>query len=863
MIEGMAFAIAALGAILLFILYARIRVVDAEFMLKKHRSKDAGLADLLNYAAMVDDGVIVGKNGSFMAAWLYMGDDNESSPDAQRELVSIRINQALSGLGNGWMIHVDAVRRPTLNYPDPSTAHFPDAISAAIDEERRRLFEGLGTMYEGYFVLTVTHFPPLLAEDKFVELMFDDDTKAPDHKTRTMNLIEVFKRECVSIESRLSSGVNLKRLRGNKVINENGSEVTHDDFLRWLQYCITGLNHPVMLPTNPMYLDAIIGGQELWTGVVPKIGRKFIQCVAIEGFPLESSPGILTVLGELPCEYRWSSRFIFMDTHEAVKHLDKFRKKWRQKIRGFFDQVFNTNTGSVDQDAISMVADAEEAMAEVNSGLVAQGYYTSLVVLMDEDRAHLETSARQIEKAINRLGFAARIETINTMDAYLGSLPGHGVENVRRPLMNTMNLADLLPTSTIWMGSGSAPCPMYPPLAPALMHCVTQGATLFRLNLHVRDLGHTFLFGPTGAGKSTHLCILASQFRRYQGMSIFVFDKGMSMYPLAAAIRAETKGTSGRHFTVAADDERLAFCPLQFLDTKGDRAWVMEWIDTILALNGLDTTPSQRNAIGDAIMALHKNTVEHADKGTQTPPVTISDFVNTVQDESIREAMQQYTAEGAMGYLLDAEIDGLDISDFTVFEIEELLNLGEKYALPVLLYLFRCIERALHGQPAVIILDEAWLMLGHPVFRAKIREWLKVLRKANCLVLMATQSLSDAANSGILDVIVESTATKIFLPNVYARDEDTSALYRRMGLNTRQIEILATAVPKRQYYYVSENGRRLYDLALGPLALAFAGVSDKESVTAIKQLEAKYGDGWTKEWLARRGLNLNDYGVAA
>jgi len=606
------------------------------------------------------------------------------------------------------------------------------------------------------------------------------------------------------------------------------------------------------LPTNPMYLDALIGGQEMWTGVVPKVGRQFIQTVAIEGFPLESTPGILTALGELPCEYRWSSRFIFMDTHEAVRHLDKFRKKWRQKIRGFFDQVFNTNTGSIDQDAISMVADAEAAIAEVNSGLVAQGYYTSVVVLMDEDRTRLEASARQVEKAINRLGFAARIETINTMDAYLGSLPGHGVENVRRPLINTMNLADLLPTSTIWTGSDGAPCPMYPPLAPALMHCVTHGATPFRLNLHVRDLGHTFMFGPTGAGKSTHLGIIAAQLRRYAGMSIFAFDKGMSMYPLAAAIRAQTGGSSGKHFTVAADDERLAFCPLQFLETKGDRAWAMEWIDTILALNGLDTSAAQRNEIGNAILSLHSS-------GGRT----LSEFSVTIQDEAIRDAIRQYTVDGAMGHLLDAEEDGLSLSDFTVFEIEELMNLGEKYALPVLLYLFRRIERALHGQPAVIILDEAWLMLGHPAFRAKIREWLKVLRKANCLVLMATQSLSDAVNSGILDVIVESTATKVFLPNIYARDEDTAALYRRMGLNARQIEILATAIPKRQYYYVSENGRRLYDLALGPLALAFVGAADKESVATIKHLEAKFGHGWVNEWLQGRGLNLSEYGVAA
>jgi type IV secretion system protein VirB4 len=415
-----------------------------------------------------------------------------------------------------------------------------------------------------------------------------------------------------------------------------------------------------------------------------------------------------------------------------------------------------------------------------------------------------------------------------------------------------MNLADLLPTSTIWTGSPTAPCPMYPPLSPALMHCVTHGATPFRLNLHVRDLGHTFMFGPTGAGKSTHLAILAAQLRRYAGMSIYAFDKGMSMYPLAAAIHAGTKGQSGRHFTVAADDDNLAFCPLQFLDTKGDRAWAMEWIDTILELNGVQTTPEQRNEIGHAIMSMH-------DSGART----FSEFYTTIQDEKIRAALKQYTVDGSMGHLLDAEEDGLSLSDFTVFEIEELMNLGEKFALPVLLYLFRRIERGLKGQPAVIILDEAWLMLGHPAFREKIREWLKVLRKANCLVLMATQSLSDAANSGILDVIVESTATKIFLPNIYARDEDTAALYRRMGLNARQIEILATAIPKRQYYYVSESGRRLYDLALGPLALAFVGASDKESVAAIKRLEAKFGHEWVDEWLAGRGLKLSDYLEAA
>jgi type IV secretion system protein VirB4 len=844
-IQVIAISMAILGIVLLAILFARIQDANQGLALKKHRSKQMGVADLLNYAAMVDDGVIVGKNGSFIVAWLYRGDDNASSTEKQREIVSVRINQALAGLGNGWMIHVDAVRHPAPKYSQQGLSQFPDPVSAAIDEERRRLFEGLGEMFDGYFIMTLTWFPPDLAQRKFVELMFDDDAAAPDEKARTLGLIEQFNREVTNIENRLSSSIRLTRLKGVKIDREDGTQVTQDDLLSWLQFCVTGQRHPVLLPSNPMYLDALIGGQEMHGGVLPKIGRNFMQVVSIEGFPLESTPGILTALGELSCEYRWSSRFIFMDQHEAVAHLDKFRKKWRQKVKGFFDQVFNTNTGPVDQDALSMVNDAESAIAEVNSGLIAVGYYTSVVVVMDESRDKVEQSARQIEKAINRLGFAARVETINTMDAYFGSLPGHGVENVRRPLINTMNLADLLPTSTIWTGSDTAPCPLYPAQSPALMHCVTQGSTPFRLNLHVSDVGHTFMFGPTGAGKSTHLAIIAAQLRRYHGMSIYSFDKGMSMYPL-------TKAIGGLHFTVAADDDQLAFCPLQFLETKSDRAWAMEWIDTILALNGVNTTPGQRNEIGIAIMSMHASGAR-----------TLSEFSVTIQDTAIREAIKQYTVDGAMGHLLDAEQDGLALSDFTTFEIEELMNLGDKYALPVLLYLFRRIERSLKGQPSVIILDEAWLMLGHKVFREKIREWLKVLRKANCLVLMATQSLSDAANSGILDVIVESTATKIFLPNIYARDEDTSALYRRMGLNNRQIEILATAIPKQQYYYVSDNGRRLYGLALGPLALAFVGASDKESVANIKKLEARFGNDWVHEWLAGRGLNLNNYLVTA
>ncbi|WP_131774891.1 conjugal transfer protein TrbE [Legionella anisa] len=844
MIELITFLISITGLVLVGTLFWEIRRKSRVHHVKTHRSNTAGLVDLLNYAAVVDDGVVVGKNGSFMAAWLYQGEDIANTTDEAREMVTFRINQALSAMGNGWMVHVDAVKRAAPGYSERGYSHFPDPISMAVDEERRQLFERMGTLYEGYFVITLTWYPPVLAQKRFVELMFDDSGERLNHKAKTHQLIETFKQSCRNFESRMSSALHLERLGSDKLTDE-GNTITQDNFLRHIQYCITGLNHPVTLPKNPIYLDALIGGQELTPGITPKIGRKFIQCVAIEGFPMESYPGILTALTQLPVEYRWNSRFIFMDNHEAVAHFTKFRKKWKQKVRGFFDQVFNTNSGIVDEDALGMVNDAQAAIAETNSGMVGQGYYTSVVVLMDEDRARVEEAALFIEKNINALGFAARTETINTMDAFMGSLPGHGIENIRRPLINTMNLADLLPTSSVWTGENKAPCPLFPPLSPPLIHCVTSGNAPFRLNLHVRDLGHGIMFGPTRSGKSTHLGLLALSWRRYKDARIYSFDKGMSMYPTC-------KATGGEHFTIAGKDSRLAFAPLQFLETKADRAWAMEWIDTILALNGLNTTPAQRNEIGHAILSMH-----------QSGSKTLSEFVMTIQDEPIRETLKQYTIDGLMGHLLDAESDGLGLSSFMTFEIEHLMGLGEKFALPVLLYLFRRIETSLDGRPTLILLDEAWLMLAHPVFKNKIAEWLDSMAKKNCVVFMATQHLSHAANSGILDIIVESTATKIFLPNLYARDPETRLVYERMGLNPRQIDIIAAALPKRDYYYVSEKGQRLYQLALGPYALAFVGATDPDSIARMKQLELKYEDKWVSQWLLEKGIPLAQYGEAA
>nr|WP_172690432.1 conjugal transfer protein TrbE [Agrobacterium radiobacter]ASK47770.1 conjugal transfer protein TrbE [Agrobacterium radiobacter] len=809
--------------------------------LKQFRHSGPSFADLVPYAGLVDNGVILLKEGSLMAGWYFAGPDSESSTDAERNEVSRQINMILSRLGSGWMIQVEALRVPTIDYPAEDACHFPDPVTRAIDAERRSHFERESGHFESRHALILTWRPPEPRRSGLARYVYSDT--ASRSATYADSALESFRTSIREVEQYLANVVSIRRMVTSETEERGGFRMArYDELFQFIRFCITGENHPVRLPDIPMYLDWLVTA-ELQHGLTPTLENRFLGVVAIDGLAAESWPGILNSLDLMPLTYRWSSRFVFLDEQEARSRLERTRKKWQQKVRPFFDQLFQTQSRSVDQDAMMMVAETEDAIAEASSQLVAYGYYTPVIVLFDEQQPRLQEKCEAIRRLIQAEGFGARIETLNATDAYLGSLPGVSYANIREPLVNTRNLADLIPLNSVWSGSPVAPCPFYPPGSPPLMQ-VASGSTPFRLNLHVDDVGHTLVFGPTGSGKSTLLSLIAAQFRRYADAQIFAFDKGRSMLPLTRAI-------GGDHYEIGGDtaeggegaSPQLAFCPLAELASDSDRAWAAEWIETLVALQGVTVTPDYRNAISRQLGLMAES------RGR-----SLSDFVSGVQMREIKDALHHYTVDGPMGQLLDAEQDGLALGAFQCFEVEELMNMGERNLVPVLLYMFRRVEKRLTGAPSLIILDEAWLMLGHPVFRAKIREWLKVLRKANCAVVLATQSISDAERSGIIDVLKESCPTKICLPNGAAREPGMREFYERIGFNERQIEIVATALPKREYYVASPEGRRLFDMSLGPVALSFVGASGKEDLKRIRALHFEHGVDWPKHWLQQRGI---------
>jgi type IV secretion system protein VirB4 len=380
----------------------------------------------------------------------------------------------------------------------------------------------------------------------------------------------------------------------------------------------------------------------------------------------------------------------------------------------------------------------------------------------------------------------------------------------------------MVPLSAVWAGEAENSHLQ----APALIQAQTDGTTPFRLNLHIGDVGHTLIVGPTGTGKSVLLSLLAMQWQRYEGAQVFIFDKGRSA-------RAATLSLSGSHIELGGSN-RPSLQPLRDIDTDTGASFAADWLAGLCAGEGVAMTPDLKASLWEAIQSLAS--APEAER-------TLTGLSLMLQDDELKSALHPFTLEGPHGRLLDADHESLRLADTVCFEMEELMHTKGAVA-PVITYLFHRLEARFDGKPTLLILDEAWLFLDDPIFAARIREWLKTLRKKNVSVVFATQSLADIANSTIAPALVESCPTRIFLPNERAQEPQSREVYERFGLNTRQIELISRATPKRDYFYQSPLGCRVFELGLGPIALALCGASGLDDQERIDKTlaEAKQQD---------------------
>jgi type IV secretion system protein VirB4 len=617
--------------------------------------------------------------------------------------------------------------------------------------------------------------------------------------------------------------------------------IDDEETLTYLHSTVSTKRQRVRVPEIPMYLDAVLADQSLTGGLEPMLGQSHLRMLTVVGFPTVTSPGILDELNRLAFAYRWSTRAIMLDKTDATRLLTKIRRQWfakRKSIAAILKEVMTNEASTLlDTDAHNKAMDADAALQELGSDAIGQAFVTATVTVWDDDPRVADEKLRLVEKVIQGRDFTCMAESVNAVEAWLGSLPGHAYANVRQPPVSTLNLAHMIPLSAVWAG----PDRDEHLGAPPLFFGKTEGATPFRFSLHVGDVGHTLVVGPTGAGKSVLLALMALQFRRYPHNQIFAFDFGGSIRAAALAMGGDWHDLGGDLTDGASASVSLQ--PLSRIPDVPERAWAADWIVNILTREGITTTPEVKEHLWSALTSLASAPVMER---------TLTGLSVLLQSQALKRALQPYCVGGPSGRLLDAETERLGDASVQAFETEGLIGTGAAPA--VLAYLFHRIEDRLDGRPTLLIVDEGWLALDDEGFAGQLREWLKTLRKKNASVVFATQSLSDIDISGIAPAIIESCQTRLLLPNERAIEPQITAIYRRFGLNDRQIEILARATPKRDYYCQSRRGNRLFELGLGEVALAFCAASSKTDQIAIARVIAEHGrDDFMAAWLRLRG----------
>lgn len=790
------------------------------FDLREYRTHRRELADWLPWAGLVAPGVILNKDGALQRTLRFRGPDLDACTPAELIAVSARVNNAVKRLGSGWALFIEAQRREAADYPKST---FPDPVSWLVDEERRALFEAAGSHFESEHFLTFCYLPPPERAERANRLIYDS---ADGRDVEWRDVLEGFVAETDRVAGLLEA------------LMPECAWLDDAEMLAYLHSCVsTHGRHDVAMPDVPFYLDCLIPDCDLTGGVAPLLGHCHLRTLTIRGLPDSTWPGLLDELNRLPLAYRWVARWLPLDKAEAQREITKKRRHWWAKRKGIAallrETLWGENTRLVDSDAENQALDADEALQEVGSDAVSFGYFTATITTWHHDEAVIAERVKTIGRTVRSQGFVVIEETLNAVEAWLSSLPGQCYANVRQPPVSSLNLVHMLPLSAVWAGPDRNVHLDGPPLLVAR----TAGSTPFRLVLHQGDVGHCLILGPTGAGKSALLALIALQFRRYEGARIILFDKGRSS-------KAAVLGMGGAFHDLAVDGT-IAFQPLATIDDAGERAWTAEWVAMLLATERVEITPEVRAAVWAALGSLAS-----APKSERT----LTGLAALLQMTRIKAALEPYTIAGPWGRLLDAERETLASDDVVAFETEDLLG-SKAAARAVLTYLFHRIEAGLDGRPTLLAVDEAWFALDDPTFAPKLREWLKTLRRKNASVLFSTQSLADVTGSSIAPAVIESCLSRIFLPNARAIEPESRSAYERLGLNMRQIETIARAMPKRDYWFQAQGGCRLFELGLGEVALAFCGASRAEDLASIDRLMSEHGaGGFPAAWLRARGL---------
>ncbi len=525
-------------------------------------------------------------------------------------------------------------------------------------------------------------------------------------------------------------------------------------------YLVPTSNIDTYLPVSRLY----IGAKTIEVHNPDTI--KYAGLVSIKEYRPATHAGVFDGFMQMPFELIISQSFVFTDRMVAIGAMQLQQRRLMQS----------------EDVAVSQIREIDEALDSAMGGAYAFGNHYMTVMCIEDSQKSLESALSMASVELANAGITGVREKINLEPAFWSQLPGNASFMARASTINTLNLSSFASFHNYPSGNRKGNH-----WGDAVTVLNTVSGTPYFFSFHVRDVGHTMIIGPTGAGKTVLLNFLCSQSQKFNGR-LFFFDKDRGAEIFIRAV--------GGKYMIPTASKVSGFNPLQLPDNSQNRAFLVELLKSLVSTNGEILGAHEIERINEAVNGNYKLPKE------QRMLRNIAPFMGLGGPGSLANRLSIWHSNGSHAKLFDNENDNIDFSIARNFGIEMGYLLQDKVAIaPALLYLFHRIQSSLKGEPTMIVLDEAWALIGNPIFAPKIKDWLKVMRKLNAMVVFATQSVEDASKSEISDTLVQQTATQIFLPNLRA----TQAYRNIFMLSEREFSIVKSTDPSTRFFLVKQD----------------------------------------------------------
>ncbi|MFA7595108.1 MAG: VirB4 family type IV secretion/conjugal transfer ATPase [Novosphingobium sp.] len=756
-------------------------------------AKEARAGDRLPYARLVDEHCVMLRDGSLMAAiqvpgLLFETEDSSAlnAHTASREIL------LRSSLDARFVLYHHVIRR---RVDVQLNAEFDDPLSAHIDQRWRERLAG-GSLFINDQFITIVRRPAKgkagLAE-RVSKLWQRKGGKEIEADPKDLRALRAAASGLIA-----SLGSYGAQLLGDY---EAAGGMVCSEVLELLSALYNGEMRPVRRPMEDTDIGHMLPYRRISFGLDAMElrggqGTDFAAMLSLKDYPDATSPGLLDALLRLPCELIVTESFAPAERQTARERMDLAIRRLR----------------SADEEAVAERHEMLAARDALGTGAVGFGDHHLSVLVRESDLARLDDACAACAAALADSGAIAVREDTNLEPAFWGQFPGNEAYLVRRAMISTANMASFCSLHGFALGQAGGNH-----WGDAVTLLETTSATPFFFNFHHGDLGNFSVIGPSGSGKTVVMNFLAAQAQKFNPRTIlFDKDRGAELF---------IRGIGGRYDRIAAGHP-TGFNPLALPDSPASRAFLRDWLGVLLKAEG----PEELATISHAVDAAYSHDgslrrLRHFREllaGARRP-----------QPGDLADRLSPWIEGGEHGWLFDNAVDRLDLSHRVLgFDMTALLE-APRLRTPVMMYLFHRIDERLDGHPTMILIDEGWKALDDEVFAARIRDWLKTLRKRNALVGFATQSARDALDSRISTALVEQTATMVFMPNARARSEDYCEGF---GLTLHELELIRTLPTHSRCFLVRQPDASVVvrlDLSGAPEVLTI--LSGRES--AVRRLD--------------------------